>query len=43
MSRETIIILIIVGIALFIWIPAILITARKAYNQGKKPKRPSSK
>ena len=43
MSRETIIILIIVGIALFIWIPAILISSHKAIQQGKKPKRPSSK
>ena len=39
MSRETIIILIIVGIALFIWIPAILISSHKALKQGKKKQK----
>jgi len=38
MSRETIIILIIVGIAFFIWIPAIIISSHKAIKQGKKKK-----
>ena len=38
MSRETIIILAIVGIALFIWIPAILISSHKAIKQDKKKK-----
>ena len=39
MSREAVIILIVVGIALFIWIPAIVISTRKALKKGKKKEK----
>lgn len=34
MSKEVIIILIIAGIALFIWVPAIIVSARRAMRKG---------
>ena len=36
MSKEVIIILIIAGIALFIWVPAIIWSVRNALKKGKK-------
>lgn len=36
MDRETIIILIIVAVTLFIWVPAIILSVRKVLRQDKK-------
>ena len=39
MSRDTIIILIIVGIALFIWVPAIVISTLRVLRKDKKKQK----
>lgn len=36
MSKSIIIILVVAGLALFVWVPAILLSARKAMKKGKK-------
>lgn len=38
MSKETIIILVIVGLAIFVWLPAIIVSGRKALIKDKKSK-----
>ena len=35
MSKSIIIILIVAGLALFVWVPAILLSARRAMKNGK--------
>lgn len=38
MSKETIIILVIVGLAIFVWLPAIIVSGRRALKKDKKSK-----
>ena len=38
MSKKTIIILVIVGLAIFVWLPAIIVSGRRAMKKDKKSK-----
>ena len=38
MGKETIIILVVVGLAIFVWLPAIIVSGRKAMKKDKKSK-----
>ena len=35
MNKETVIILVIVGLVLFVWVPTIVISVRRAMKKGK--------